>query len=106
MQRLVARRALRVAGIDGWLEFALHDVAETGRAFGFAGALATLLDPGGRVALQPRWDTEYWLAADLRLEVRVHPLRTLLVLPAGRLRGRASAAETVDGATSGGPLAA
>lgn len=106
VQRLVARRALRVAHADGWLEFALHDVAETGRAFGFACALATLLDPDGRVALQPRWDTDDWLAADLRLEVRVHPLRTVLVLLAARLRGRAPGARAVEGATTGGPLAA
>jgi hypothetical protein len=106
VQRLVARHALRVAHVDGWLEFALHDVAETGRAFGFACALATLVDPDGRLALQPRWDTEDWLAADLRLELRVHPLRTLLVLLAERFRHRASAGHAVESATTGGPLAA
>lgn len=78
-----------MASADGWVEFALHDVGETGRLYGFACSLATLVDPQGRVELRPRWDTEDWLAADLALALRVRPLRTAWILLRAR-RARAS----------------
>jgi hypothetical protein len=89
VRSLIARRALRVTRLGGWLEFALRDPGETGRLYGALCALATVLDPHGRLALQPRWDTEDHLAADVALELRVHPLRTLIVLLAERLHRRA-----------------
>jgi hypothetical protein len=107
VQNLAARRAVRITGAGGWLEFALTDVGETGRAFGFVCALATLIDPAGRLELRPRWDTEEWLAADLTLEARVYPLRTLLLVYAARRHRRtkppADAAVPND---DGGSLAA
>jgi len=87
VRRLVAHRALRVMRLDGWVEFALDDVGDTGRAFGMACAVAAVLDPHGRLELRPRWDASARLAVDLLLEVRLHPLRALLVLLAQRLRG-------------------
>ena len=106
VRRLVERRALRVARLEGWLEFALRDVGETGRAYCFLCALATLLDPSGRFAVHPRWDVEDRLAADVELEVRVQPLRTLLVLLGARLRRRAPADATAASHSAGGSLAA
>jgi hypothetical protein len=104
VRRMVARRALRVARLEGWLEFALHDVAETGRAFGYACTIATLLDPHGRVALRPRWDAEVLLAADLRVELRVHPLRALLALAGAHLQhGRRTT--SIAAAPAGGAVA-
>lgn len=105
VRRLLVRRALRVTGASGWLELALRDVGETGRAFGFACALATLLDPEGRLELRPRWDTEDWIAADLALELRVHPLRTAWILLCARRRRRTTA-RTVTAAPNRGVLAA
>lgn len=105
VRRMLALRALRVALLDGWLEFALRDVGETGRAFGYASTVATLLDPLGRVAIRPRWDAEDLLAADVRLEVRVHPLRTLLALAGERLQRRRRQAQGDDAAPAGGAVA-
>lgn len=106
-RRLLARGAIRVSSAGGWLELALADVGETGRLYGFACALATLVDPHGRLELRPRWDTEDWLAADLALELRVHPLRTAwILLRARRARSAASRARGVVARTPGDVLAA
>lgn len=78
-QRLLRSGAVRIARPRGWLEFALADPGETGRAFGFACALATLADPDGTVELRPLWTTADWLGADLALDARVIPLRVALV---------------------------
>ena len=105
VRQLVARRALRVTHAQGWLEFALRDVGETGRAFGYACALATLLDPLGHLEVRPRWDCEDLLAADLELELRAHPLRTLLVLVEARLHRRRTRDASAGRAPAGGSLA-
>jgi hypothetical protein len=106
-RRLFARGAVRVSSAGGWLELALADVGETGRLYGFACALATLVDPQGRLELRPRWDTEDWLAADLALELRVQPLRTAwILLRARRARTVAARGGAVAARTPGSAVAA
>jgi len=92
-QRVLRSRAVRVARPQGWLEFALGDVAETGRLYGFACMLAALVDPEGGLEILPLWNAEEWLAADLSLRARVHPLLLAVVLIRARLaRGRIESA--------------
>lgn len=78
-QRLLRGGAVRVARPRGWLEFALADPGETGRAYGVACALATVADPDGAVELRPLWTAEDWFGIDLALDARVIPLRVALV---------------------------
>lgn len=79
-RRVLRSGALRIDGAHGRIELALGDVGETGRAFGWLCALATLVDPRGAVAIVPLWDRKDDLALDLSLDVRAYPLRLALIL--------------------------
>lgn len=75
LERVLASRALRIARPRGWLVFGSADPAETGQAFGWACAVAALVDPGGAVRLAPLWTFEDRVAGELTLDLRIVPLR-------------------------------
>jgi hypothetical protein len=80
VERVLRKKAVRIERPHGRVEFALGDPGETGRAYGFACALATLADPHRAVALAPSWTGEDWLAVDLALDLRVVPLRLAVIV--------------------------
>ncbi|MEW6271715.1 MAG: hypothetical protein AB1689_20720, partial [Thermodesulfobacteriota bacterium] len=99
--RALERRAVRIERPRGRVELALGDPAQTGRAYGLACAVAALADPAGAVRIAPLWTVEDWLAADLTLGARVHPLRLALVAAGRWLRRRPSTARSgVAGASA------
>lgn len=103
-ERLLRSGAVRIERPRGWLAFALADPAETGRAFGFACALATLADPRRGVELRPLWSEIDRLDAELAVEARVLPLRVLLDTGLARLAERRRGARGAPaGAEAGSP---
>ena len=100
VRRVLERGAVRIVHPSGWLDYALGDVAETGQLYGFVCASRVLVDPEGAVTVTPLWTASDWLAADLTLAARIHPLRLGLVLAGERLarrRGSRTAAVPAEG---------
>jgi hypothetical protein len=100
VRRVLENGIVRIVEPRGWLEYALADVAETGRLYGFVCASSVLVDPDGAVTVTPLWTASDWLAADLTLAARVDPLRLGFAIAAERLarrRGLRAATAAAEG---------